>query len=148
VCRRLAAHSEPAAHRRDERAAAGGEHAVEGEQGPPQAEADRDPIRAVILGTGVNSDGRTIGLSLPSEAAQASRGPAIAGDPERNCSLPGGFDRQPDPLVRDESAGDEIELIALVVNEPLRLDAGWHDGGLLSVDAADPRRDCLAARDP
>ena len=34
--------------------------------------ADRDAVRAVILGTGVNSDGRTIGLSLPSEAAQAS----------------------------------------------------------------------------
>jgi hypothetical protein len=33
---------------------------------------DRDRIRAVILGTGVNSDGRTIGLSLPSEAAQAA----------------------------------------------------------------------------
>ncbi|HEV8679981.1 MAG TPA: polyketide synthase, partial [Stellaceae bacterium] len=32
---------------------------------------DGDRIRAVILGTGVNSDGRTIGLSLPSEAAQA-----------------------------------------------------------------------------
>ena len=36
-----------------------------------QALADGDRIRAVILGTGVNSDGRTIGLSLPSEAAQA-----------------------------------------------------------------------------
>jgi len=34
--------------------------------------ANRDPIRAVIRGTGVNSDGRTIGLSLPSELAQAS----------------------------------------------------------------------------
>jgi len=34
--------------------------------------ADRDTVRAVILGTGVNSDGRTIGLSLPSETAQAS----------------------------------------------------------------------------
>jgi len=34
--------------------------------------ADGDRIRAVILGTGVNSDGRTIGLSLPSEAAQAA----------------------------------------------------------------------------
>ena len=33
--------------------------------------ADGDPIRAVIRGTGVNSDGRTIGLSLPSEEAQA-----------------------------------------------------------------------------
>lgn len=37
-----------------------------------QALADGDRIRAVILGTGVNSDGRTIGLSLPSEAAQAT----------------------------------------------------------------------------
>src|SRR5262249_52339272 len=34
--------------------------------------ADGDPIRAVILASAVNSDGRTIGLSLPSEAAQAS----------------------------------------------------------------------------
>jgi acyl transferase domain-containing protein/acyl carrier protein len=31
-----------------------------------------DPIRGVILGTGVNSDGRTVGLSLPNEAAQAA----------------------------------------------------------------------------
>ena len=34
--------------------------------------ADGNPVRAVILGSGVNSDGRTIGLSLPSEAAQAA----------------------------------------------------------------------------
>src|SRR5262249_15293519 len=34
--------------------------------------ADGDAVRAVIVATGVNSDGRTIGLSLPSEAAQAS----------------------------------------------------------------------------
>ncbi len=34
--------------------------------------ADGDAIRAVILGSGVNSDGRTIGLSLPNEAAQAA----------------------------------------------------------------------------
>jgi phthiocerol/phenolphthiocerol synthesis type-I polyketide synthase C len=31
-----------------------------------------DPIRAVIRATGTNSDGHTIGLSFPSEAAQAS----------------------------------------------------------------------------
>src|SRR5260370_34704533 len=36
-----------------------------------QALADGDPIRAVIAGTGISSDGRTIGLSLPSEKAQA-----------------------------------------------------------------------------
>src|SRR5271165_5788143 len=34
--------------------------------------ADGNAIRAVIVGSGVNSDGRTIGLSLPSEAAQTS----------------------------------------------------------------------------
>jgi acyl transferase domain-containing protein/NADPH:quinone reductase-like Zn-dependent oxidoreductase/acyl carrier protein/NADP-dependent 3-hydroxy acid dehydrogenase YdfG/SAM-dependent methyltransferase len=33
--------------------------------------ADGDNIRGVILGTGVNSDGRTTGLSLPNGAAQA-----------------------------------------------------------------------------
>src|SRR5271155_4806645 len=37
-----------------------------------QALADGDRVRAVILGTGVNSDGRTVGLSLPSEAAQTA----------------------------------------------------------------------------
>ncbi|MBV8337952.1 MAG: polyketide synthase, partial [Alphaproteobacteria bacterium] len=34
--------------------------------------ANGDAIHAVILGSGVNSDGRTIGLSLPNEAAQAA----------------------------------------------------------------------------
>ncbi|HVH77550.1 MAG TPA: SDR family NAD(P)-dependent oxidoreductase [Stellaceae bacterium] len=38
-----------------------------------------DPIRAVILGSGVNSDGRTIGLSLPGEEAQASLLHAVYG---------------------------------------------------------------------
>src|ERR1700736_373559 len=36
-----------------------------------QAMTDGDSVRAVIRGTGVNSDGRTIGLSMPSDAAQA-----------------------------------------------------------------------------
>jgi acyl transferase domain-containing protein/NADPH:quinone reductase-like Zn-dependent oxidoreductase/NAD(P)-dependent dehydrogenase (short-subunit alcohol dehydrogenase family) len=35
------------------------------------AERDGDDIRGLILGSGVNSDGRTAGLSLPSGAAQA-----------------------------------------------------------------------------
>jgi acyl transferase domain-containing protein len=34
--------------------------------------AEGDAIRAVILASGVNSDGRTVGLSLPSEAAQGT----------------------------------------------------------------------------
>ncbi len=37
-----------------------------------QALADGDPIRAVIEATGVNSDGRTSGLSMPSRRAQAA----------------------------------------------------------------------------
>ncbi len=37
-----------------------------------EAIADGNPIRAVVRASGVNSDGRTIGLSLPSESAQAS----------------------------------------------------------------------------
>ncbi len=36
------------------------------------AEADGDEIRGMILGAGVNSDGRTVGLSLPNGAAQAA----------------------------------------------------------------------------
>jgi acyl transferase domain-containing protein len=36
------------------------------------ARAEADRIRALILGTGVNSDGHTIGLSLPSEKSQSS----------------------------------------------------------------------------
>src|SRR5215472_2168740 len=34
--------------------------------------ADGNPIRAVVLGSGVNPDGKTISMSLPSEAAQAT----------------------------------------------------------------------------
>src|SRR5215471_15276689 len=37
-----------------------------------EAIADNDPIRAVVRASGINSDGRTVGLSLPSEAAQKS----------------------------------------------------------------------------
>jgi phthiocerol/phenolphthiocerol synthesis type-I polyketide synthase C len=44
-----------------------------------QALADADPIRAVICGTGVSAAGRTIGLSLPSEAAQAELLRAVYG---------------------------------------------------------------------
>ena len=37
-----------------------------------RALADGDPVRGLILGTGVNSDGRTIGLSLPNRVAQSA----------------------------------------------------------------------------
>ncbi|KAK6725223.1 hypothetical protein SNK03_003969 [Fusarium graminearum] len=36
-----------------------------------QAVRDRDPIRAVIRGTGINHDGHTPGITLPSASAQA-----------------------------------------------------------------------------
>src|SRR5205085_4149081 len=36
------------------------------------AERDGDPIRGVILASHVNSDGRTVGLSLPNGEAQAA----------------------------------------------------------------------------
>jgi acyl transferase domain-containing protein len=35
-----------------------------------QARADGDPVRAIIVASGTNSDGRTSGLSLPNESAQ------------------------------------------------------------------------------
>lgn len=38
----------------------------------PKARADGDRIRATIVGTGINSDGRTVGLSLPSSDMQAA----------------------------------------------------------------------------
>ncbi|MGL1710600.1 hypothetical protein ACSTH6_00240, partial [Vibrio parahaemolyticus] len=34
--------------------------------------ADGDRIRGVILGSGTNSDGRTVGMSLPSRGSQAA----------------------------------------------------------------------------
>lgn len=36
-----------------------------------QAISDRDPIRAVIRGTSVNCDGRTLGMTTPSTSSQA-----------------------------------------------------------------------------
>ncbi|HEX3537584.1 MAG TPA: polyketide synthase, partial [Stellaceae bacterium] len=74
-----------------------------------QALADGDPIRAVIAGTGVNSDGRTIGLSLPSEAAQSAL----------LRSVYAGAEVSPDELAFFEMhgtgtpAGDPIEAAAV-----------------------------------
>jgi phthiocerol/phenolphthiocerol synthesis type-I polyketide synthase C len=71
--------------------------------------ADNNPIRAVILATGVNSDGRTIGLSLPSETAQASL--------LRSVHIRAGI--SPDKLAFFEmhgtgtAAGDPIEAAAV-----------------------------------
>ena len=45
-----------------------------------QAKADGDPIHATIVASGVNSDGRTKGLSMPSSAAQESLLRQVYGD--------------------------------------------------------------------
>lgn len=39
---------------------------------PSQAIRDKDPIRTIIRGTAVNSDGRTPGMTIPSREAQAA----------------------------------------------------------------------------
>ena len=68
-----------------------------------------DPIRAVIRGTGVNSDGRTTGFSLPNREAQA----ALLGE------VYGRFGLDPEDLAYVEAhgtgtpAGDPIEAGAL-----------------------------------
>ncbi len=71
--------------------------------------ADGDPIRALILGTGVNSDGHTMGMSLPSEASQSALLQSVyssAGiDPDRLAFV--------EAHGTGTQAGDPIELSAL-----------------------------------
>src|SRR5215472_3830893 len=74
-----------------------------------KALADNDPVRGIILASGVNSDGRTIGLSLPSETAQA----ALLRSVYRSAGI------VPDDLAFFEmhgtgtAAGDPIEAAAV-----------------------------------
>jgi acyl transferase domain-containing protein/NADPH:quinone reductase-like Zn-dependent oxidoreductase/acyl carrier protein/SAM-dependent methyltransferase len=74
-----------------------------------QAIADGDTVRGVIMGTGVNSDGRTVGLSLPNGSAQSALLEAVY----RESGV------APDDLSFIEAhgtgtpAGDPIELDAL-----------------------------------
>ncbi|WP_174274978.1 type I polyketide synthase [Sphingomonas bacterium] len=74
-----------------------------------QALADGDPIRAVIRGTGVNSDGHTTGLSLPNKDAQVALLEEVYGrfglDPADLCYLEAHGTGTP--------AGDPIETGAL-----------------------------------
>lgn len=49
----------------------------------PTAIQDRDPIRAVIRGTGSNQDGRTPGITQPSSASQEK----LIRQVYRNCDL-------------------------------------------------------------
>ena len=61
-----------------------------------QARKDNDSIRAVILGSGINQDGRTSGITMPCGTAQGDsisaypRGPATHADmPSRNIDEAG-----------------------------------------------------------
>lgn len=74
-----------------------------------QAEADGDVIRGVILGTGVNSDGRTVGLSLPSQAAQAALLRQVYDESEISPDLLSFVEAH----GTGTAAGDPIELSAI-----------------------------------
>jgi phthiocerol/phenolphthiocerol synthesis type-I polyketide synthase C len=71
--------------------------------------ADGDPIRALILATGVNSDGHTMGLSLPSEASQSALLESVYAksgiDPNRLAFV--------EAHGTGTQAGDPIELSAI-----------------------------------
>jgi phthiocerol/phenolphthiocerol synthesis type-I polyketide synthase C len=68
-----------------------------------------DPIRALILGTGVNSDGHTMGMSLPSEASQTALLQSVYGktgiEADRLAFI--------EAHGTGTQAGDPIELAAL-----------------------------------
>ncbi len=68
-----------------------------------------DPIRGLILGTGVNSDGHTMGMSLPSEASQTALLQSVYGktgiDADRLAFI--------EAHGTGTQAGDPIELAAL-----------------------------------
>ena len=76
--------------------------------------ADRDPIRALVLATGCNSDGRTIGLSLPSAAAQES----LLASVYRNCGV-----------AADELAFFEMHGTGTPAGDPIEASAVGHTLG-------------------
>ena len=76
--------------------------------------ADRDPIRALVLATGCNSDGRTIGLSLPSAAAQES----LLASVYRNCGV-----------AADELAFFEMHGTGTPAGDPVEASAVGHTLG-------------------
>ncbi len=77
-----------------------------------RAQADGDPIHAVIRGSGVNSDGRTEGLSLPSGSAQSGLVREVY---ERAGVAPGTVDYV-EAHGTGTQAGDPAELAALDEN--------------------------------
>ena len=70
---------------------------------------DGDPIHAVILGTGVNSDGRTQGISLPSDKAQE----ALLARVYDQAGVPPGQVRYVEAHGTGTAVGDPLELSAI-----------------------------------
>ena len=73
------------------------------------AERDGDRVYALILATSVNHDGKTPGVSLPSQAAQA----ALARDVLRKAGVPPRAIRFVEAHGTGTQAGDPIEALAL-----------------------------------
>ncbi|MBV8738196.1 MAG: acyltransferase domain-containing protein [Alphaproteobacteria bacterium] len=71
--------------------------------------ADRDSIRGLILATGCNSDGRTIGLSLPSAAAQEALLTSVYRDCEVTAADLAFFEMH----GTGTPAGDPVEAVAV-----------------------------------
>ncbi|PNP80412.1 hypothetical protein FNYG_06011 [Fusarium nygamai] len=74
-----------------------------------QAIRDRDPIRAVIRGTGINHDGHTPGITLPSPSAQAD----LISSVYRKAGLDFDDTMYFEAHGTGTSAGDSVELLAI-----------------------------------
>jgi acyl transferase domain-containing protein/aryl carrier-like protein len=74
-----------------------------------QALADGDPVYAVIRGTAVNQDGRTNGITVPSEQAQAS----MLREACTNAGIPSGAIQYIEAHGTGTAVGDPIETNAL-----------------------------------
>ena len=74
-----------------------------------QALAENNPIRAVIVGSGVNSDGRTKGLAMPNQAAQE----ALLRRVYRDAGIEPGEITYIEAHGTGTSVGDPIECAAL-----------------------------------
>jgi phthiocerol/phenolphthiocerol synthesis type-I polyketide synthase C len=74
-----------------------------------QAIADKNPIYAVIVGSGVNSDGRTAGLAMPNQAAQE----ALLRRVYRDAGIDPGEIAYVEAHGTGTSVGDPIECASL-----------------------------------
>ncbi len=95
-----------------------------------QAKKDKDNILALIAGTGVNSDGRTTGLALPNQKAQA----ALLREIYERFELDKGKLAYVEAHGTGTAAGDPLEAGAVgeVLGKPLRETRSLHIGSVKS----------------